>query len=539
MGVPGVDQSAAAPAQRRRGRPQRLPFEATPSSHAPFDVDCRLAWLLATSRLLSPSTTDLPREAFLDKVRGQGISIDASRISRWESGQLPATHKLIEAYENVIGLPDGALWATSRLLHRSSGEDARSAAVRPAEARTSEELDDLFDRIEARTATGGHWLRMTSDLAHFERVYLHRTTWTTLCTQLVGELTRSSGIAFFRRYEAACALLAHPQGGRHLTRSLGRFVLHPDVQNVAPAITLLREVSDQAAGGLVLRLMTDQNKMLRRGASGVAAAMVARGRFPRGSVEMLEAHTGVELGKRGGIARRTDALDLATQLPEASYDRVLASIPEPQVRRRLEHARETLELVPRDLARAVSEGVATYAEAATRRAAYDPDQMLRRLVRESLFHVQRERRHLASVLLAVSPYGEPAARAILELASDSDDLVAGMSWSVLRRMGHLLNRRKVADAVANESRDGIRARGLVTLGLTSGPLEDDVADLMIATARASTTDSLRHAAVFALGMTDHERLRLLAAEDPALARSVSWWRSLGPAIHDEDVQVPV
>jgi len=81
-------------------------------------------------------------------------------------------------------------------------------------------------------------------------------------------------------------------------------------------------------------------------------------------------------------------------------------------------------------------------------------------------------------------------------------------------------------------------RGLVTLGLTSGPLEDDAADLMIATARASSTDTLRHAAVFALGMTDHERLRVLAAEDPALARSVGWWRSLGPAIHDEDVLVP-
>lgn len=533
-----MEQTSTAPSQRRRGRPQRLPFEATPSSHPSFDVDCRLAWLLATSRLLSPGTTDLPREAFLDKVRGQGVSIDASRISRWESGQLPATHKLIEAYEDVIGLPDGTLWATSRLLHRSAGEDARSASVRPAEARTSEELDDLFDRIEARTATGGHWLRMTSDLAHFERVYLHRTTWTTLCTQLVGELTRSSGIAFFRRYEAACALLAHPQGGRHLTRSLGRFVLHPDAQNVAPALTLLREVSDQAAGGLVLRLMSDQNRMLRRGASGVAAAMVARGRFPQGSVDTLEAHTGMELGKRGPIERRTDAIDLATQLPDESYDRVLAAIPEPGVRRRVEHARETLELVPRDLARPVSEGVATYAEAATRRAAYDPDQMLRRLVRESLFHVQRERRHLASVLLAVSPYGEPAARAILELASDSDDLVAGMSWSVLRRMGHVLDRRKVADVVADESREGIRARGLMTLGLTTGSLEDDAAELIVASAKEASTDSLRHAAVFALGMTDHERLRALAAEDPALARPVSWWRSLGPALHDEDVKVP-
>ncbi len=301
---------------------------------------------------------------------------------------------------------------------------------------------------------------------------------------------------------------------------------------------LLREVSDQAAGGLVLRLMSDQNKMLRRGASGVAAAMVARGRFPHGSVETLEAHTGLELGKRGAITRRTDAIDLATQLPEESYDRILAAIPEPFVRQRVEHARETLELVPRDLARAVSEGVATYAEAATRRAAYDPDQMLRRLVRESLFHVQRERRHLAAVLLAVSPYGEPAARAILHLASDADDLVAGMSWSVLRRMSHVLDRRRVADAVADEARDSIRARGLMTLGLTSGPLEDDAAELMISTAKEAASPSLRHAAVFALGMSDHERLRVLAMDDPALARSVSWWRSLGPAIHDEDVLVP-
>jgi len=533
-----VERSSTAPAQRRRGRPQRLPFEAAPSARAPFDVDCRLAWLLATSRLLSPTTAELPREGFLERVRDEGVSIDASRISRWESGQLAATHKLIGAYESVIGLPDAMLWSTARMLRRSSGEDSTSTTVQPAEPRTSEELDELFDRIEERRATGAHWLRMTSDLAHFDRVYLHRTTWSTLCTQLVGELTRSSGIAFVRRYEAACALLAHPQGGRHLTRSLGRFVMHPEAQSVAPAITLLREVSDQAAGGLVLRLMSDDSKMLRRGASGVAAAIAARGQFPPGSEEMLELHTGFELRKGGAISRRTDAIDLATQLPRESYARVLAAISEPRVRRRVERARDTRELVPRDFARAISEGVATFAEAATRRAAYDPDQMLRRLVRESLFHVQRERRHLASVLLSVSPYGEHVARAILDLASDADDLVAGMCWSVLRRMGHLLDARRVVGAIANEGREEIRAMSLVTLGLVAGPVEEDVARMMVTTAKTASSDALRHAAVFALGMTDHERLRALAADEPTFAGPVGWWRSLGPAIHDDDVQVP-
>lgn len=377
---------------------------------------------------------------------------------------------------------------------------------------------------------------MTSDLAHFDRVYLHRTTWSTLCTQLVAELTRSSGIAFIRRYEAACSLLDNPQGGRHLTRSLGRFVMHPDVQSVAPAIALLREVSDQAAGGLVLRLMSDDNRVLRMGAQGVVAALAARGRLPDGSEEQLELHAGVELRKSVALPRRTDAIELATQLPQASYDRVLAAIPEPRVRHRVERARETMELVPPDLARAIAEGVSTFAEAATHRAAYDPDQLLRRLVRESLFHAQRERRQLASALLAVSPYGAHVARAILDLASDSDDLVAGMCWSVLRRLGHVLDAHRVAAAIANERRDGIRARGLVTLGLTVGPLDEHAMEMMLASAKEPSSDAVRHAAVFALGMTDHERLRALAAEEPDFARPASWWRSLGPVIHDDDVQ---
>jgi hypothetical protein len=61
---------------------------------------------------------------------------------------------------------------------------------------------------------------------------------------------------------------------------------------------------------------------------------------------------------------------------------------------------------------------------------------------------------------------------------------------------------------------------------------------MVTTAKEAESDSLRHAAVFALGMTDHERLRGLAADDPVLARPVGWWRALGPVIHDPDVGVP-
>ena len=112
----------------------------------------------------------------------------------------------------------------------------------------------------------------------YERVYVHAATWTTVCNQLIDELTRSSGVAFLRRYEAAVALLANPQSRRHVTRSVGRFVMHPDAQNVAPALGLLREVADEAAGELVLRLMRGDNGLLRRGAIGVAGAWRRRAR---------------------------------------------------------------------------------------------------------------------------------------------------------------------------------------------------------------------------------------------------------------------
>lgn len=534
MGVLSVDQVRGAPAQRRRGRPQRLPYETTPLSSDAVDPERRVAWMLAANRLLSPSTKGMSRAAFVERVRERGITVDSSRISRWESGQMAVNQRVLEAYEAVIGLPAGTLWAAHNLVRRCSSAEQPERAQRTNGGSSVEELDELFDMIEARTANGGHWLRMTDDLIRFERIYMHRTTWVTLCTQLLSELTRSSGIAYARRYEAACALLAHPQARGHLTKSLGRFVMHPDAQNLVPSISLLREVGDGAAGSLLLRMMSEDNRLLRRGAGRVAASVAARGLFPPGSEEVLEQHAGYELTRRVSLARRSDAIELAVHLPAESYSRLLAAIPEPRVRRRLELARETKEVVPKDLGRAVSEGVASFAEATTDRAAHDPDLMLRRLVREALFHVHRERRHQAAVLLGVSPYGRGAVRAILKLTRDPDDLVATMSWALLERMGHLLRREELADHVFDESRPEIRARGVVALGLAAGSVDDAVADELKNVASTVPPGATRHAAVFALGMMGHDHLvSLQRVEDHA--RPAGWWRALGSAIHDDDV----
>lgn len=526
------DKSSATPAQRQRGRPQRLPVDPHPPESPSIDSTSRLAWLLATCRLFSPVTGGISRSEFVRRMRDDGIALDGPRVSRWESGSQPIGARHLMAYESAVGQPRGALLAANRLLLRAAGQPAPSETFTGAPV---DDLDALFDLVEKRKATGGHWLRLATDLGFYERVYLHTATWTSVCNQLVDELTRSSGVAFLRRYEAAVALLDHAQSRRHVTRSVGRFVMHPDVQNVAPALSLLREVGDDAAGELVLRLMDSGNALLRRGAVGVAGGMAAQGSFGSEDLRAVELHVARELRKEGDLSRRTDAIELAAHLSEDAFHRVLAAVRSRDARRRISQSRATMELVDSALARIIAEGVAAYAEAATSGGSHDPDQMLRRLVREGLFHVQRDRRNLAAVLLGLSPYGRAVAQTVLQLTKEADVQVASMCWSLLRRMGHVVDRDEVAELACAEKRTGLRARGFVTTGLSRGTLDDEAADLLLEEARSPETPSLQHAALFALGMANHSHLLRLSELEDERRRSAEWWRKLGPSLHDEDV----
>ncbi len=529
--MPG-DSTVKRP-QRQRGRPLRLPVDPHPIQSPAIDSTSRLAWLLATCRLFSPVTGGMTRTEFVRRMREDGIALDGPRVSRWESGNQAIGHRHLTAYETAVGQPEGALLAANQMLLRAAGQPPMADTF---SGTTVDDLDELFHLVETRRATGGHWLKLAGDLGFYERVYLHAATWTSVCNQLVDELTRSSGVAFLRRYEAAVALLAHPQSKRHVTRSVGRFVMHPDVQNVAPALGLLREVADEAAGDLVLRLMGGDNRLLRRGAVTVAGALAAQGSFGYDDVLTLERHVGHELRKVGELSRRTDAIELATHLPEDAFNRVLAAMPDRDARRRVAQCRATMELVDSGVARIIAEGVAAFAEAATTRGSNDPDQMLRRLIREALFHVQRDRRHVAAVLLGLSPYGRAVAQTVLKLTGEADDQVASLSWSLLRRLGHVVERDEVAEVACAETRSGLRARGFVTTGLSRGRLNDDAADLLLGEARSSQAPSLQHAALFALGMSAHSNLAELCEVEPEEnRRGALWWRTIGSSLHDDDV----
>ena len=111
-----------------------------------------------------------------------------------------------------------------------------------------------------------------------------------------------------------------------------------------------------------------------------------------------------------------------------------------------------------------------------------------------------------------------------------------MSWSLLRRLGHVVERDEVAEVACAEKRAGLRARGFLTTGLSRGGLNDEAADQLLDAARSAQTPSLQHAALFALGMSAHSHLVELCQDEPESSRrGALWWRKIGSALHDDDV----
>src|SRR3954453_4610886 len=86
-GTMSVDSTV--PPARRRGRPQRLPEDPNTLASGVVGCDQRVAWLLSVSRVLGPDPELARRDGFIVALKDRGLPVDASRVSRWESGLQP------------------------------------------------------------------------------------------------------------------------------------------------------------------------------------------------------------------------------------------------------------------------------------------------------------------------------------------------------------------------------------------------------------------------------------------------------------------
>ena len=503
--------------------------------------DQRTAWLLTTSRILGPDPVLARRDGFIKALAERGVHVDSSRVSRWESGLHPLPIRVAATYESVLGLTEGSLVAVVAGLRRAFGNGSPAKDGPAGESDLSDgDVDQLLALTESGRAHGGQWLRLAGQLNRYERVYLRKRDWQDLCGQLVRELAASVGVGYVRRYEAAASLIRHPRAQRHLTRALGSFVTHPDTQVVTPVLNLLAEVTDAAASDLVLRMLGSDHRDLRRAAASVAAVKVARGHFDAEALKHLEPHVVGSLRRGESLDGRLDFFDLAVQLPEDCWDRI-----QPAVRNRrafdlVTRSRQGGELVPWGQASAVVNEMASKIQAQTpSHYPSEPDLMLQRLLRESLLHAHKARRHHAALLLAASPYAPAVSAHCLALAKQQNDLLAARAWTVLMRVGHGGRRDQVVLQAMAEPRVSIRARALVNVGLLDVPLRPDEAQVLWTQLDDATKPLERQATMFALGMAGAAKLAELAKEESDWpGRSARWWLEQGPARHDPDAGGP-
>ncbi len=503
--------------------------------------DQRTAWLLTTCRVLGPDPVLARRDGFIKALAERGVHVDSPRVSRWESGLHPVPMRVAATYESVLGAPEGSLVAVIGGLRRAFGGNspAKDGPTRDADL-SDGDVDRLLALTESGRAHGGQWLRLAGQLNRYDRVYLRKRDWQDLCGQLVSELAASVGVGYVRRYEAAASLIRNPHAQRHLTRALGSFVTHPDTQVVTPVLNLLAEVTDDGAADLVLRMLGSEHRDLRRAAASVAAVKVSRGHFDAEALKHLEPHVVGSLRRGESLDGRLDFFDLAVQLPEDCWDRI-----QPAVRNRrafdlVTRSRQGGELVPWAQASAVVKEMASKIQVETpAHHPSEPDLMLHRLLRESLLHAHKARRHHAALLLAASPYAPAVSRHCLALAKQQNDLLAARAWTVLMRVGHSDRRDQVVLQAMAEPRVSIRARALVNVGLLDVPLRPDEAQVLLTQLDEATKPLERQATMFALGMAGAPQLAELAKEESDWpGRGARWWLEQGPARHDPDAGGP-
>lgn len=517
--------------RRSLGRPQRLPHDETAIAGPGYEGNKRLAWLLATTRMLGPRTRGLPRADFVAPMRELGIRIDSSRISRWESGLEYLSPRLVAAYEHVAGLPPEHLGVVRRALARD-GHLIDRPPKRP-EPPDPAEIDEVLDRVDAGEVLGHEWLWLADQLHAYDNVYLPRRTWESLTSCLVDELARAATMPYLARYEATATLLDARQAQPHLTKSVGRYVLDPDAAVVTPVLAVLADLPDAAASDLALRLLQSPSTKLRRSAAIVSSAMIGRGHLDPDD-NVIELYVGHELRSVPGIPSAV-TLDLASRLTDERFDRVLHATNDEEARTALRHARTNHELLDAEEARTLADHIGLHAELLSSRKAADPDQMLRRLVREALGHVHRPRRHLASAMLLASPYAHAVAEVALGLTAHDDERLASLCWSLVGRMAPALSAHALTEQLCAETRPRLRARAAGTLMWAADELPDDAVAVLVqvATNPAETVETAS-AAVISLALAGRtDDLERIATDLPAEVSSLALWSAKqGPCIRD-------
>jgi transcriptional regulator with XRE-family HTH domain len=519
---------------RRPGRVQQIAFDATPlNSHKP-DIDARIGWLLAMSRLHHDDEAFLDGRKFVAALGEAGFPASRSLLSRWESGEIPVSYEGMEAYERALGLETGRISSLTGYI-RAALPAVKTRLVRPKLDPTTREFanrfDELLDLAEDGDAVARDWQELGWYLSAAPMVHLRAATWEALTQRVIRELPRSVKVAYRQYSTAAMNMASVLRAQDFMVDAIKDYVSDPDVQVITNPMGMLDRLPTRDAARLILDVLSGPaNDSVFSVGVWCAATKVSQGDFTpeeRSELDMIV----LRLWRQNPVKAAEDLAELIAYLPEGLRS-TLVNAATKAGRRKLGYVVEHGEEMVAHKAKLISHDLAERArDRVPQEPLYDEDRMLERLIREALFHRDSERRHLAALLVSASPFGEAVTDELLQVVV-SEGFPGWMrtrAATLVRYLSTDVHRMRMLTLIDHPV-DDIAAPVIQGLGhMAPTPL----ADQALRNSLGKEWSMRERAKVYALGMTGSAGLAaiLKANDGPEWQKSAArWWTRQGPAI---------
>jgi hypothetical protein len=516
------------------GRRQVIAYDATPINSASPDIDARVGWLLAMSRLYSRVEEHHDGRRFTTRLSEAGLAVSRSLVSRWESGEIPVSYEGMSGYERVLGLVPGQLSSLTGYVRSAlPGVKARvtSPRLEPGTAAFDRRLDVLLEKVEERVADARDWQELGWHCAAAGHLYLPSRTWESLAHQIVNFLPRGVKVVYRQFATAAMNISAVERSNEFLVEAIRDYVAVPNAQVLLNPMGLLDQLPTRSAAKLVLDLVeSPPTPASFRLAVWLAAQKARRGGFTpeeRARLGMLV----LARWRSNPSTAATELAELVAVLPEG-LRAALTAAEQRAGRRRLGYVVQHGEEMVASKAAALAESIAEAARASAHAGAvHGEDRMLARLIREGMFHRDSERRHLAGLLLSASPFASGVTEQLLMLLSGEHGgaKVRARAATMVRYLGDARHRMRILPFLDDPIDDVA-----VALGQALGHLPYAVTSDQVLRASLGQVHSSRESArLYALGMTGSPALAALvgsATTPPWLREGARWWMDLGPGI---------
>ena len=520
----------------RPGRIQQIAYDATPLTAAQPDVEARIGWLLAMSRLHHPNSDFADGRTFVAALADSGLQVSRSQISRWESGEAAISYEAAAAYERALDLRPGRLSSLTGYI-RTAIPGIKTRVMRPKLDPTSREfalrLDELIDLAEAGRAKAVDWQDLGWHLSTAHLVHLRAQTWEALANEVVNIIPRSINVAYRQYSTAAMNMATVPRAQDFLVSAISTYLADPDVQVVTNPLGLLDHLPTREAADLVLTLIEQPpTEGAYHLAIWVATSKVLRGDFTAEERTRLGMIV-LRLWRANPTKAAKDLAELVAALPEglrATLTEAASRTGQGRVGYTIEHGESMVASQARAMAWRLAESARPRAAGSPE---YGEDRMLVRLIREVLFHRDSERRHLAALVLASSPFRGPVVEEMLGVLGETDmpGWVRSRAATTIRYLAEDEHRLRLLHWLQDPDPD-VAAPIAQTIGhLSYAPVSDQA----LRQALGPEWSMVERARMYALGMSGSAGLRAInrSATAPAWQKAAArWWIAIGPAVRD-------